>query len=62
MIEKNKDKTKQISRPLIGRGLRALALRHTENFNLAETVKAVVEKPEDLCATTACRKSGTITL
>ncbi|MEM9333026.1 MAG: hypothetical protein AAGA53_17015 [Pseudomonadota bacterium] len=62
MSNVNEDHAEQIRRPLLGRALRALAAKPIGTGILVGDLKSAVKQSEDLCVTSACRKSGTIAL
>ncbi|MEM7215421.1 MAG: hypothetical protein AAF423_07760 [Pseudomonadota bacterium] len=61
-MHKEDEKSEQINRPILGRGLRALAMRPVGNSDFANPHQTPVEDAAGLCATSACRKSGTLAL
>lgn len=62
MKKRNSDKSEQITKPILGRGLRAIALRQIKINDLPDAIVTATHKTTDLCVTNACTKSGTIAL
>ncbi len=60
-VTKN-DNNSQNLNVLLGRGLRALALKQSGNTRILANVNSLTLQAQEACAPTSCRKTGTFAL